>query len=921
MGTLLDDLARIPEVVFLQPDRVWLGVALIVVLALVVLAARRKRGTGHVAVWALLLRGLALAALVAVLMDPVISERKPREGRLLVLADVSPSMGPNAQSRMQSVIDAITTPFDLIAFGAEPKLITNGQLERDPRNATDVGAALNMAAARTDGERPTRAVLLSDGRATVGGAEQAALDLRRRGTTLLATPLPRTTAQRSPNLKVTRIEVPPPDDLREPFEVRARVQAEATGPAHARLLVNGVSRVDRRIELQRGENEIKFDGVTLPAGSYTIQVLLSGDQSPLDNIATKSVVVPGTPQVVCIASHARRSLVAEALKTQGFQVEVKRAADVDFAGKDVVILLPDAPAEEIDARAGELAAFVGKRGGGLLAIGGTDGPGLARLHRSPVSFLLPLEVEPRVGPTAPPPSPKPGDEPRVEVHEEETEAYPITLCLLVDVSVSMQGAKLERAKEAAAAAAAALTSKDRIIVLAFSDRVQVVVPPTPAGNAGEVAHALTTLRVVGNTAMFNALSAGYAVLAREESPIRHMVLLSDGQPTDRGPWRTLVTEATKQKMTLSTVSIGFDTEMRMMSRLASWGRGKTWSANHPRDIPQVVTLDTQRVVQKRDKRGKDAEQERKKPKQPKPPVEKPEPPQEQKPQGPPPPPQQQPILLDPSAPMEAFRGLDQDALPQVSGVEEGKPRHAAWVAARAGKPETKDGSDGGDGDAQEAQKGTPLLAYWRVGLGTSAALMVDPESGSGQGLRESPELSRILAQTVRSVLPDVGREAFVLEHRVSGEGNVDLFALRVFSEDGRARTDLPVRVTPQDDRDGGGPLRALRRGDRYEVALPDGAPGGPYRVEIGPIDGPLLSRVLYLPRSRSREGVVGADKEALLRLVGQRDRLVEDPGPFLEAPNDTVESERPLSLPFLLLAAILLPLDAWIRRKSAPASR
>ena len=273
--------------------------------------------------------------------------------------------------------------------------------------------------------------------------------------------------------------------------------------------------------------------------------------------------------------------------------------------------------------------------------------------------------------------------------------------------------------------------------------------------------------------MFNALSAGYAVLAREESPIRHMVLLSDGVPTDRGPWKTLVTEATKQKMTLSTVSIGFDTEMRMMSRLASWGRGKTWSANHPREIPQVVTLDTQRVVKKRDKRGEDAEQAPKKPKpEPKPPPEKPEPPVE--PQEPPPPPQRQPILLDPSAPREAFRGLEPDALPHVSGVEEGKPRHAAWVAARAGKPESPDGegpgaaSPGDGGDAKDAGTGTPLLAYSRIGLGTSAALMVDPESGSGQDLRESPEFSRILAQIVRSVLPDVGRESFVLEHGVSG---------------------------------------------------------------------------------------------------------------------------------------------------------
>ena len=78
-------------------------------------------------------------------------------------------------------------------------------------------------------------------------------------------------------------------------------------------------------------------------------------------------------------------------------------------------------------------------------------------------------------------------------------------------------------------------------------------------------------------------------------------------------------------------------------------------------------------------------------------------------------------MPQPAAPREMLKGIPDAELPKVHGFEEGKPRFASWVAATAGTD------------------GPPLLAYWRVGLGTAAALTVDPEAPGEEPMSEDPK--------------------------------------------------------------------------------------------------------------------------------------------------------------------------------------
>ncbi|MDP9428838.1 MAG: VWA domain-containing protein, partial [Actinomycetota bacterium] len=105
----------------------------------------------------------------------------------------------------------------------------------------------------------------------------------------------------------------------------------------------------------------------------------------------------------------------------------------------------------------------------------------------------------------------------------------VALCLLVDRSGSVGGARLAAAT--LAAAAVALRAPDDYSVVAFSDRALVVASQDRPRPVADVVDDLLRLRGHGLTDLAHALDTARAQLARSTAPRRVTVLLSDGRPT------------------------------------------------------------------------------------------------------------------------------------------------------------------------------------------------------------------------------------------------------------------------------------------------------------------------------------------------------------------------------------------------------
>ncbi|GAB4206854.1 MAG: VWA domain-containing protein [Roseiflexaceae bacterium] len=107
------------------------------------------------------------------------------------------------------------------------------------------------------------------------------------------------------------------------------------------------------------------------------------------------------------------------------------------------------------------------------------------------------------------------------------------IILVVDVSGSMEGDKLEQAKAGLETFLLRILPEDRVGLVAFSNDARLLVPPAPLSeNRIALGDAIQGLRAEGKTAMFDGLIAGKQALDAlprlEEERIKGIVLLSDG---------------------------------------------------------------------------------------------------------------------------------------------------------------------------------------------------------------------------------------------------------------------------------------------------------------------------------------------------------------------------------------------------------
>lgn len=131
------------------------------------------------------------------------------------------------------------------------------------------------------------------------------------------------------------------------------------------------------------------------------------------------------------------------------------------------------------------------------------------------------------------------------------EDVPITLLLVLDTSASVEGELLTQLMVASEAAAAVLRGEDSIGLIAFTDRVRLVLAP-PA-EASSLPRHLETLRPGGGTALYDATFAALAL--RQRISGRALVLIfSDGE--DTASWldpRDVVTAAQRSDVAIHAV--------------------------------------------------------------------------------------------------------------------------------------------------------------------------------------------------------------------------------------------------------------------------------------------------------------------------------------------------------------------------------
>lgn len=588
----------------------------------------------------------------------------------------------------------------------------------DAGRGSNLQAALQLAYGLFPPGHLRRAVLLSDGGQTDGDLLAEASRAASFGVRLHVHP---SRHPAPPEVALRDLELPDRIKVGEPFPVRARVFASVPSRARIRLYqgetLNGLDSV-RDVDLPAGETEVEFRSVVRVAGPVTYRASLTprprdggaeagaDDAAPqaserLDRFAENntyetSVVVPGKPTVLYVeGAQGRAQYLARALTAGEFDVDVRSPRAIPTSLRELerydFFILSDVSADQVNlTQMDAIERYVRDLGGGFLMAGGERGFGLGGWQGTRMERLLPVRMD----------------------SERRRDQPSLALTLVIDRSGSMNGQKLELAKEAAKATAELLSGDDYISVVGFDTRPERIVRMQSAGNRLRIMRDIGRLTARGGTAIFPALDMAYQDLAVTRARVKHVILLTDGQAPERGITE-LVQVMRAEGITVSTVGLGSDVNRELLQSIANLGGGRSYLTNDPHNVPRIFMRETTTVARS--------------------------------------------AVVE-----EYFQPIVRQRADFLRGVNiEGAPFLHGYVATRA-KP----------APAQvilESDLGEPILARWRVGLGWALAWTPDVKNRwSVEWIRWSG-FSRFWAQLVREHMRQRRRQRLDMQARMLGD--------------------------------------------------------------------------------------------------------------------------------------------------------
>jgi Ca-activated chloride channel family protein len=156
--------------------------------------------------------------------------------------------------------------------------------------------------------------------------------------------------------------------------------------------------------------------------------------------------------------------------------------------------------------------------------------------------------------------------------EVENRRLPLNLCLVVDRSTSMKGARLHQVKEAARYIVDQMEADDVLSLVTFSDRAQLVLPGRRGVDKAEARTAISRIRSGGGTEIFQGLNLGLQQVERWNSPemISHLMMLTDGQTYgDEEDCLEAARYAGEHEIPVTTMGIGSDWNDTLLDKVSS----------------------------------------------------------------------------------------------------------------------------------------------------------------------------------------------------------------------------------------------------------------------------------------------------------------------------------------------------------------
>jgi len=466
-----------------------------------------------------------------------------------------------------------------LTFGAAPGVFqpnqSTGPAPADDK-ATDLAAAIEVAAAAAPPFYVPKVVLITDGNPTGGDALKAAL---RANIPVSTVPLK---TRPDPEVQVSAVNAPAQVQQGEAFNVEVVIDSNHDDEGEIEVyrgayLVNEKDR-GKRFKIKKGENRFKFQQTITQEhlAQFTIRTKGFKQDTLLDNNSeTGLVYTSGKPKILLIESDPKSAKdMTWALEEQDMQVDVRGVNGMpddlaELQNYDLLIL-SNVPATALSAKKMEVArTYVQDLGGGLIMLGGDQSFGLGGYYKTVLEEILPVRSD----------------------FEKEKEKPSLAMVLVIDKSGSMGGEKMELAKEAAKSAVELLGPNDKVGVIAFEGDVFWVSEVHPCSDKGYVLDRIASIEAGGGTVMHPAMEEAFEALQRTQAKLKHVIILTDGVSAP-GDFEGTAASMLAAKITVTTVGVGNDCDQPILEEIAKAGGGRFYFTDDPLSVPQIFAKET-----------------------------------------------------------------------------------------------------------------------------------------------------------------------------------------------------------------------------------------------------------------------------------------------------------------------------------------